>query len=457
MFSERFHSNLLKGWEDVFTQKRTLNRAIEHAVVTPCSLGQRTISRTICALDRHQQDWSADYKIFSRSKWNEDELFSPVIPNFLNRYPGRAVPVGFDDTKLPKCGRKVSSAFWQRDPMSPPFHTNLIFAQRFLQASVLFPLYLEGDFDARGIPVRFKEAPALKKPGKRAEEAKQKEYREAKKLFNLSTKALEVMCGIRSEIDKAKGDDQQMIAVLDGSFCNRTIFRSDLERTILVARGRKDAKLCKPAEPGGRRKYSTEKFTPEKVRKDSSIPWKQANVRFGGKVREVRYKEVKNVLWQRGAGLNPLRLLVIAPQPYKRSPNARTNYRQPAYLLVTDCKIKTKELIQAYLDRWQIEVNHRDEKSILGVGQSQVTSDNSVHRHPAFLVASYSIMLLSAIEEFGPGRTDDFIDLPKWRRNAKRPSALDMISLIRKEIGEAHFSRPLNKNLVENLSKYAYT
>jgi len=31
-------------------------------------------------------------------------------------------------------------------------------------------------------------------------------------------------------------------------------------------------------------------------------------------------------------------------------------------------------LIQYYFDRWQIEVNHRDEKSLLGVGQAQVWS-----------------------------------------------------------------------------------
>ena len=55
-FIERLHSLLLSGWKDVFSQERTLHRAIEHAVVTPCSLGRRTISRTICVLDRHQQD-----------------------------------------------------------------------------------------------------------------------------------------------------------------------------------------------------------------------------------------------------------------------------------------------------------------------------------------------------------------------------------------------------------------
>ena len=179
MFIERLHSLLLSGWKDVFFQNRTLHRAIEHAVATPCSMGRRTISRTICALDRHQQDWSADYKIFSRSKWNEDELFSPVISSYLKRYPKGPVPVAFDDTKLRKSGKKIKSVSWHRDPMSPPFHTNFILAQRFIQASLLFPHYKEGDYDARSIPIRFREAPTLKKPGKRASEEDWRRYKEA--------------------------------------------------------------------------------------------------------------------------------------------------------------------------------------------------------------------------------------------------------------------------------------
>ena len=457
MFIERLHSLLLSGWKDVFSQERTLHRAIEHAVATPCSLGRRTISRTICVLDRHQQDWSADYKIFSRSKWNQDGLFSPVIPSYLKRYRKGPVPVGLDDTKIPKSSRKIKSVFWQRDPMSPPFHANLILAQRFIQASVLFPHYQDGDYDARSIPVRFREATALKKPGKRASVAEQNQYNKAKKYFNLSTQTLEVIYDIRSEIDVAGGSDRRMLSVLDGSFCNQTIFRADLDRIDLIARCRKDAKLCMPARHGERRKYSTEKFTPEQIRKDETIPWKKTKVRFGGKTRKIRYKQVIGLLWQRGAGLKHLRLIVIAPQPYKLSPHSRTNYRQPAYLLSTDCISSAKVLIQGYLDRWQIEVNLRDEKSILGVGQAQVHSENSVPRHPAFVVASYSMMLLASIEKFGPKRTDDFVELPKWRKNAKRPSVLDLITLLRKEINETHIPQYLNKNFPKNLVNYAYT
>ena len=58
---------------------------------------------------------------------------------------------------------------WHRDPLGPPFQTNLRWGHRFLQASLVLPLYLQdGESSSRSIPVRFEMAPVVKKPGKKA-------------------------------------------------------------------------------------------------------------------------------------------------------------------------------------------------------------------------------------------------------------------------------------------------
>lgn len=446
-----------EGYEDVFSQTRTRDRAIELSLGALCSLGKRTVSRAICAVGRQHQDWSADYKVFSRSRWEEDHLFDSALKEYVARYPIGPIPIAFDDTKLPKTGSHIPSAFWQKDPLSPPFHVNLLFGLRFMQASLLFPHYREGDFSARGIPVRFKGCPAVKKPGKRASEAEREAYREAKKLHNLSVQGLEVMKNLRDRLDFLGYADRRMTVVVDGSLCNRTIFKTPLDRIDLVARCRKDARLCHPAPEGSRRKYSSESFTPEQVRQDLTIPWHETKIYFGGKKRIVRYKIIENVLWQRGAGTRPLRLMVLAAQPYKTSQNAKINYRQPAYLLTTALNDSAKYLIQTYVDRWQIEVNHRDEKQILGVGQAQVWSPLSVPRQPALAVASYSMLLLAALKEFGPGRTEEFILLPKWRKQATRPSALDMVALLRKDICHTGGWKNVKQKIAQNIQLYAYT
>ena len=243
----------------------------------------------------------------------------------------------------------------------------------------------------------------------------------------------------------------------DGSFANRTMFKADLDRTDLLARCRKDARLCFRAPEGGRRKYAEQLFTPDQVRTRED-PWTRAQVYLGGKRRRVRYKEVKDVLWKRGAGTKRLRLIVIAPVPYKLSKNSHLNYRDPAYFLTTDLRSSIKLLVQACFDRWQIEVNHRDEKDILGVGQAQVRSAQSIPRHPALAVASYSMLLLAALKSFGPGRTGDYLDQPKWRQNgSKRASFLDIVTKLRSEIDEASVSHLLPQNFAKNLVLHADT
>ena len=241
---------------------------------------------------------------------------------------------------------------------------------------------------------------------------------------------------LRQSLDEAGGQEKILVLAGDGSFCNRTCMRARQDRTELIARARKDAVLCYRATDGSRRFYDTLKFTPEQVRQQPEQPWKQTKVFYGGKRRRVRYKEVAVVYWQGGAGRRPLRLLVVAPTPYRKRKSSKLYYRQPAYLLTTDLQSLAKHLLQIYFDRWQIEVNHRDEKDTLGVGQAQLWNVNSVPKQPVLAVAAYSALLLASLLAFGAERGAAYAPLPKWRRKAYRPSCLDLITLLRKEMVE---------------------
>ena len=232
--------------------------------------------------------------------------------------PGRLVGVAVDDTRLRKTGRKIPQAAWHRDPMSPPFHTNLMLGLRFLQASVLLPLHRSGSFSARAIPVRFEEASTVKKPGKRADETVWQQYKEDRKLHNLSQRFVQSMAELRTALDEAGGERKILVIAGDGSFCNRTVLGTLPERTHLIVRTRKDAKLCFRAPLGGRRVYAEQKFTPEEARQDEKIAWKTTKLFYGGKRRKIRYKEVPRLLWQTGARTRPLRLFVVAPTAYRK-------------------------------------------------------------------------------------------------------------------------------------------
>jgi hypothetical protein len=51
-------------------------------------------------------------------------------------------------------------------------------------------------------------------------------------------------------------------------------------------------------------------------------------------------------------------------------------------------------------------------------------------------VAAYSALLLASLKAFGAQRGTAYAPLPKWRRSARRPSCLDLITLLRKEMAQ---------------------
>jgi hypothetical protein len=286
------------------------------------------------------------------------------------------------------------------------------------------------------LPIRFQEVSRVKRPGKKASPEQQKQYKAAVKVNNLSHSFVHMGKQLREELDLAGGRDKILVLTADGSFCNRTCFGDVPHRSELLARARKDAKLCFHAPIASRRFYALEKFTPEQVRENQSRAWKTIKIFYGGKQRKIRYKEVADLYWQRGAARRPLRLFVLAPTPYRKSKSKRLYYRDPAYLLTTDLRSSAKQLLQIYFDRWQIEVNHREEKDTLGIGQAQLWNVTSVPKQPVLAVAAYSALLLASLQAFGAERGAAYAELPKWRRNARRPSCLDLITLLRKEMAQ---------------------
>lgn len=427
-------------WADLFPQRRSLQRAITVAFGLLCGVGKRTITRSIGFQGNTQKDWSADYKVFSRSPWQSQGLFAPILRHAIQEHALQRLVFSSDDTRVWRTGKHVPESQWHRDPMGPAFHTNLRWGHRFLQTSLVLPLYAQdGESSSRAIPVGFELAPVIKKPGRKADEEQLQEYRRQKKQTNLSVQFVTMTKTLRQHLNQTGQAAKRMLMVGDGSFCNRTVFKEDWEpqNVSILARCRKDIVLCKRAPGKGPRFYGKTKFTPEMVRRrDSLAAWQSGQIFHGGCYRDVRYKDLGPLYWQGGARKKPVRLLVVAPVGYRLSKNGRKYYRQPAYLLTTDLTTPAILLLQDYFDRWGIEVNHRDEKEILGLGQAQVWNKHSVKKVPAMLVAMYSWLLLAGLACYGPGRTKDYEPLPKWRRGAKRPSCLDLVTLLRKQVAE---------------------
>ena len=210
--------------------------------------------------------------------------------------------------------------------------------------------------------------------------------------------------------------DKKMVCAVDGSFTNKTVFQSLPENTALVGRIRKDASLFAVPDDGSLGKRGRKRYygiplpTPEQIRQDDAVPWQTVTAFAAGKHHEFEVKTVSPVRWK-GSQDRDVRLVVIRPIAYRPRKGAKLLYRDPAYLICSDIQIPLGQLLQAYLWRWEIELNFRDEKTVMGVGEANVRHPSSVQSLPALLVAAYSFLLLAACAK----KTDtECLPSPKW-------------------------------------------
>jgi len=367
--------------------------------------------------------------------------------------PSQPLVVALDDTILRKTGKKIPGAAYRKDPLGPAFNVNLVWAQRMIQYSAAVP---GPGGEARMIPIAFQNASTPRKPRKNAGAEDVAAYRETMRQRNLNALAIEQLAALQQERTLPGERPPALHAVVDGSYTNSKVLRKKTTETVVIGRIRKDAHLnARPDDrnPHGRKRiYGEELPTPEEVRKDESIPWQEIEVAIGGKRHKLRVKTIAPVRW-RAAGEMDLRLVVIAPVAYLKKKGGKRLYRQPGHLICTDVDLPVGTVLQEYIWRWDIEVNHRDEKTILGVGQAQVRNANSAASVPAAAVAAYAMLHVAAMKAYGWNGKPGAIPEAKWRnpKKKKRASTQDLVNELRRElwsesINPKHLTDFMNRN-----------
>ena len=439
--TERFEQ-LVAGASDVCGQQRVLRRLQRHLLARLLCLGRHTITGMLTASGQLFRDWSADYRLYSADRVDTKPLFD-VVRKGVEAFVPAAQPlvVAMDDSLLRKAGRKIPGAGWKRDPLGPPFQTNFVWGQRVLQLSAALPCGPQGA--ARMLPIDFRHAPTAKRPRKNDAAQKWSDYKQAQKELNINAVAVERLKQLREDTARP------IHLVVDGRFTNATVLKNTPADMRLIGRIRADAKLyavCESKSPGaGRpRRYGAALPTPEEIRKDDSIPWSEVQAFAAGRMHTFRIKRVTAVKWRAAGVEQRLQLIVVAPLGYRLNKNSKVFYRQPAYLICTDPELSAEQLLQSFLWRWDIEVNFRDEKSLLGVDEAQVRNPNAVANVSASTVAAYGLLLLAAAQVFGTGGIPDALPRPAWRRNEPpRASTPALINHLRFEL----WGRALAANL----------
>jgi DDE superfamily endonuclease len=397
--------------------------------------GRFTISSFLIAIGKQFVDWTAAYQLFQNDRMNMDRLFetsSKVCLEQLN--PTQMIIVHMDDTIIRKIGKKIPGTAWRRDPLGPAFHTNFIWAQRFIQLSMsLHDIKFQGP--SKAIPIDFHHCPSVKKPSKKATDEEVTWFKEAKKIQNLSRQGLQRIKCLRERLDKQGAQQRPIILSVDGSYTNNPILKNLPQRVTLIGRIRKDAHLSylpQTSTTKGRSKvYGLDAPTPEELRQ-SDVAWQAVKAFAVDRWHTFNVKIIKSLKWRVAGKDHTLQMVVIRPLGYRLKKSGRILYRKPAYLISTDNELDIESLLQAYLYRWEIEVNFREEKTVNGCGEAQVRNEVSAYKVPQFNVAMHAFLHLAehiAIKQ----QVLEPLPKAKWEKQEKqkRQSTNNMLNLFK--------------------------
>lgn len=384
-------------------------------------------------------DWSSAYRLFASNRVDVGELFKVATQGVLEALPDKSmIIVHMDDTIIRKVGKKIPGTAWRRDPLGPAFHTNFVWGQRFIQVSMALPDSGLSS-QSRAIPIDFHHCPTVKRLGKDADQAQIDEFKAQKKIAKLSKQGALRIESLRKELDKEGAKDRVLYVSVDGSYTNETVLKSLPAKTVLIGRIRKDTKLytipVQEKQTGRKKVYGKQLPTPEQIRQEDHAPWQLVNAWAAGKSHDFKIKVVRNLRWRSAGEHHDLQLVIIKPLAYRLTKTSRLLYRDPAYLICTDNNLSIDKLLQAYLWRWEIEVNFRDEKTLLGCGEAQVRNPNSAEKVPAFTVAMYSMMHL-AVHNTIKERDQSILPRASWDqpKENQRLSTCEITNLFRAQL-----------------------
>ena len=438
----------VSGATEIHCAQLALSHLLSHLALP----GRHRISDLMRGRGLLEHDWSADYRLYSHNRVPLSSIWDTVRSGFCSHLPADApLVVALDDTRLEKTGTTIPGTGWVRDPLGPKFQINLIWAQRVVQLAGVAPGF--GDHP-RTIPLAFADAPKLLKPPKSATPPSPEELAqraEAARLSRLTQVGLRSVVALRADLDRQGQSGRTLVVSFDNGFTNKTLMRHLPERTVFVGRLRKDAKLfaVPSTETEGRGRpvlYGQRQPTPEQMRQALDQPWESITLRLDGRDVPFRFRSsgpVRSVL----AGAQNLRVVVVQQENYGSTSGGHRRHRQPTYLVCTDPDLPPAQVVRHAFARWGIEVNFRDEKTLLGVGQAQVTSPSSVAAAPSLAVAAYALLHVAALAAYPDPTQAPLLKPASWQRRGKAGQPYTTSDLLRQFKHElwGEFLRAANK------------
>ena len=163
---------ILKAHRGAFQQERPFRRALGLFFAELFRFGRHTISQEMLSLGITDEDWSAWYRLFSRPRYEEENLASCLLKETIEHVmEDEPYTVAIDSTTIHRSSLRMPGTSWLQDSRFSAFRPGIHRAQRFVHGAWLTPMEVGY---SRAIPLRF--LPAFPPKAVAAQVLAQKEW-----------------------------------------------------------------------------------------------------------------------------------------------------------------------------------------------------------------------------------------------------------------------------------------
>jgi len=360
----------------VWTYAQTL---IVGAILAP---GKRTVTSALRVMGLSgEQHFQSYHRVLNRAVWSSLAASRILLGLLVSVFaPTGPLLVGIDDTIERRRGDKIKTKGIYRDPVRSS-HSHFVKASGLRWLSMMLLVRVSWAERVWALPFLTCLCPSERYYKERGR-AHQKLTERAWQMIRLVGRWL---------------PERELIFVADSSFAVITLLRriSDLKRASIITRLRLDAALYDPAprrQPGQRgrgRLKGARRSTLQQVLKKAATKWRRLKVQ-GWYGEAERWIEVcsETAVWYH-AGMPPVEIRwVLIRDPLEKF--------DPQALLCTEVSSTPRQIIERFVQRWQMEVTFEEARAHLGVETQRQWSDKAVARTTPTLFALFSLVTLLA-------------------------------------------------------------
>lgn len=373
--------------------------------------GQRTVASVLRVMGLSAEpDFENYHRVLNRAVYSMMGLSRILVRLLIQVFvPSGEIVMGGDETIERRRGNQIEAKGIYRDPIRSS-KSHMVKASGLRWVTVMLLTHIPFAQHVWALPVM-----TILAPSERYFERRGRQHRKLTDVMRL------VLWQIRRWLP-----DRKIIFVADSTYAVLTLLDHARRLDItMVTRFRMDAGLYDPApkpklkQNGRPRKKGNRLPTLIQVAADPATLWTTHIVRhwYGEAKRDIQITSGTAVWFHAGMPVVPLRWVIV------RDPRGRFETQA---LLCTDPTATAIQIVEWFIQRWQMEVTHREVREHLGVETQRQWSDKAIARTTPFLFGVFSIITILV------HRCPQFVSLRKaaWY-DKPRPTFSDAIAAVR--------------------------